>query len=154
MVGSGPGAAFAAYGLRGKRVLMLDAGFDAPPPALEGNVYQLRRGPADLFPQLIGENFQSLHNLHQTPISLKLKAPQADYIVQGWRELTPIVSQAFEGVLSLSKGGLANGWGAGVYRFTDSDLRGFPVCQAELRPFYDEITRLIGVSGANDDLEP
>ena len=99
VVGSGPGAAFAAYGLRGKRVLMLDAGFDAPPPALQGNVYQLRRGPADLFPQLIGENFQSLHNLHQTPISLKLKAPQPDYIVHkagaNSRRLSARRSEAF-----------------------------------------------------------
>lgn len=150
VVGSGPGAAFAAYGLKGKKILVLDVGFDAPPPRLQGNIYELRR-KGDLFSELIGEEFQSLH---QGPISLKLKAPLVDYIVKGWRELTPIVSQTFEGVLSLSKGGLANGWGAGVYRFNDRDLRGFPISAADLRPFYDEITRKIGISGANDDLAP
>jgi choline dehydrogenase-like flavoprotein len=154
VVGSGPGATFAAKGLEGKRVLVLDVGFDAPPPSLQRNVYELRRESGDLFPELIGEESQSLHNLHQRPISLKLKAPGVNYIVKGWPELTPIVSQTFEGVLSLSKGGLANGWGAGVYRFTDQDLRGFPICAADLRPFYDEITSQIGVSGANDDLAP
>jgi choline dehydrogenase-like flavoprotein len=154
VVGSGPGAAFAAYGLLGRRILVLDVGFDAPPPVLKGNVYELRSASEDLFPELIGEQFQSLHNLHQRPMSLKLKGPQVSYIVKGWRELTPIASKTFEGVLSLSKGGLANGWGAGVYRFTDEDLRGFPICAGDLRPYYDEITRLIGVSGANDDLAP
>ena len=150
VVGSGPGAAFAAYGLKGKKILVLDVGFDAPAPRLQGNIYDLRR-KGDLFSELIGEDFQSLH---QGPISLKLKAPLVDYIVKGWRELTPIVSQTFEGVLSLSKGGLANGWGAGVYRFNDQDLRGFPISAADLQPHYDEITRSIGVSGANDDLTP
>jgi choline dehydrogenase-like flavoprotein len=154
VVGSGPGAAFAAKGLQGKRVLVLDVGFDAPPPSLQGNVYQLRLENADLFSELIGDDFQSLRNLHQRPISLKLKGPQLNYIVQSWPELTPIVSQTFEGVLSLAKGGLANAWGAGVYRFTDQDLRGFPICAEDLRPFYDQVTNEIGVSGTNDDLAP
>src|SRR5579863_8921049 len=154
VVGSGPGAAFAAKGLKGKRILVLDVGFDAPPPALQGNIYTLRRESPDLFPELIGEDFQSLRNLHERPISLKLKSPRMKYIVKGWPELTPIVSETFEGVLSLSKGGLANAWGAGVYRFTDQDLRGFPISAEDLRPFYDEITSQIGVSGVNDDLAP
>ena len=154
VVGSGPGATFAAKGLKGKRVLVLDVGFEAPPPSLQRNIYDLRREDRDLFPELIGEQFQSLRNLVERPISLKLKAPRMSYIVKGWPELTPIVTRSFEGVLSLAKGGLANGWGAGVYRFTDQDLRGFPICAEDLRPFYDEITSQIGVSGANDDLTP
>ncbi len=154
VVGSGPGATFAAKGLKGKRVLVLDVGFDAPPPSLHGNVYELRRKSTDLFSELIGEEFQSLRNLRERPISLKLKGPGVNYIVKGWPELTPIVSQSFEGVLSLSKGGLANAWGAGVYRFTNQDLRGFPISAEDLQPFYDEITSQIGISGANDDLVP
>ena len=155
VVGSGPGAAFAAWGARGRRILMLDVGFDAPPaPELAGNLYDLRQRSADLFPSLIGEHFESLHNLHNRPISLKLKSPYMSYIVRDWMRLSPVASSTFEGVLSLAKGGLANGWGAGVYRFTERDLEGFPISSAELRPFYDEVTAHIGVSGANDDLEP
>ncbi len=33
-------------------------------------------------------------------------------------------------------------------------LRAFPIKPAELEPYYDELTRHIGVSGANDDLTP
>ena len=155
VAGSGPGGAFAAYGLRGKRVLLLDVGYDAAAsPRLSGNVYDLRRTRDDLFPELIGENFESLHNLHDRPISLKLKSPLLSFVVRDWRSLTPIVSQTFEGVISLAKGGLANAWGAGVYRFTNRDLSGFPISNDDLQSCYDELVRHIGVSGANDDLEP
>ncbi len=155
IVGSGPGAAFAAYGARGRRILMLDVGFDARrAPDLSDNLYELRKRAEDLFPSLIGEHFESLHNLSHRPISLKLKSPYMSYIVRDWMRLSPVASKAFEGVISLAKGGLANGWGAGVYRFTDRDLSGFPIGADDLRPFYDELTTHIGISGSNDDLEP
>jgi choline dehydrogenase-like flavoprotein len=155
VVGSGPGSTFAAYGLRGKRVLVLDVGFDAPQrEKLEGNIYELRRNSSDLFSPLIGESFESLHNLHRRPISLKLKSPYMNFVCRDWSRLSPVVSRTFEGVVSLAKGGLANAWGAGVYRFSDEDLRGFPIAADDLRAHYDTITRHIGVSGANDDLAP
>lgn len=155
VVGSGPGAAFAAYGARGRSILMLDAGGDAPQcPELRGNLYNLRQHGDDLFPHLIGERFESLHNLVNPPISLKLKSPYMSYIARDWPRATPVDSNGFEGAIGLAKGGLANAWGAGVYRFTERDLAGFPVSAAELRPFYDELTTHIGISGANDDLAP
>jgi len=155
VVGSGPGGTFAAYGARGRRVVVLDVGYDAPQsPELSGNVYALRRRSADLFPALIGERFESLHNLFGRPLSLKLKSPYMSYIVRGADQLAPIASPAFQGAISLAKGGLANAWGAGVYRFTDADLAGFPIRAADLAPHFDTLTAHIGVSGANDDLEP
>jgi choline dehydrogenase-like flavoprotein len=155
VVGSGPGAAFAAYGARGRRILILDVGHDAPQcPELNGNAYELRRGDRDLFPSLIGERYESLHNLWNRPISLKLKSPYMSYIVRDWKSAAPVAGDSFEGAISLAKGGLANGWGAGVFRFTDRDLAGFPLTAGQLRPYYDELTAHIGVSGANDDLAP
>jgi choline dehydrogenase-like flavoprotein len=154
VVGAGPGAAFAAYGARGRSILMLDAGGDAPQcPELRGNAYELRQRSEDLFAPLIGEHFESLHNLANPLVSLKLKSPYLSYIARDWRLMTPIASGSFEGAIALSKGGLANAWGAGVYRFTERDLEGFPVSAGELRPFYEEAGAHIGISGANDDLE-
>src|SRR5262245_303078 len=155
VVGSGPAATFAALGLRGRRVLMLDVGFDATPgDSLRRNLYDLKETD-DLFDALIGRRFESLHNLHQPPISLKLKAPLMSYIVGGARELTPVAGSPFGGVISLARGGLANAWGAGVFRYTARDLAGFPIDAAELAPCFDEVTARIGVSGVNgDDLEP
>src|SRR5262249_11469200 len=109
VVGSGPAAAFAAVGLRGRKVLMLDVGYDASPDVqLSGNLYDLKRSRDDLFEPLIGERFESLHNLHQPPISLKLKAPHMMYIAREARRLTPIAGDSFGGVVSLARGGLAN----------------------------------------------
>src|ERR1700677_2079532 len=153
VVGSGPGATFAAYGARGRKTLVLDVGHDAPAcDELTGNAYELRAREADLFPSLIGGRFESLRNLRQRPISLKLKSPYMSYIVRDSERETPVVSESFQGAISLAKGGLANGWGAGVFRFTDRDLAGFPLTAADLRTYYDELTAHIGVSGANDDL--
>ena len=153
VVGAGPGAVFAAYGARGRSILMLDAGGDAPPcPELRGNLYDLRRRHDDLFAPLIGERFESLHNLANPAISLNLKTPYMSYIARDWQRATPVTGKAFEGAIGLAKGGLANAWGAGVYRFTERDLAGFPISADELRPFYDELTAHIGISGANDDL--
>lgn len=159
VVGAGPGATFAAYGAaygaRARSVLILDAGGDAPLcPELRGNAYELRQRSEDLFAPLIGERFESLHNLTNPPVSLKLKSPYMSYIARDWRQTAPIASEGFEGAIALSKGGLANAWGAGVYRFTERDLAGFPVSAEELRPFYDEAGAHIGISGANDDLAP
>jgi choline dehydrogenase-like flavoprotein len=155
VVGSGPAATFAAYGARDRSILMLDAGGDAPAcPDLHGNTYDLRQSSDDLFPALVGNRFESLHNLVNPPVSLKLKSPYMSYIARDWRRETPVAGKSFEGAIALAKGGLANAWGAGVYRFTERDLEGFPLGVRELRPFYDELTSHIGISGANDDLTP
>ena len=156
VVGSGPAATFAAVGLHGRRVLMLDVGFDASrSDGLRGNLYDLKQAHDDLFEPLIGNQFESLHNLHQPPISLKLKSPYMSYIVRDARRLTPVAGDAFGGVVSLARGGLANAWGAGVFRYTERDLAGFPIMAADLAPCFDEVTTRMGVSGVNgDDLEP
>src|SRR5258705_5065953 len=100
IVGSGPGATFAAYGARGRRVLVLDVGHDAKRlPELDGNLYEVRRHNADLFPSLIGESFESLHNLHERTISLKLKSPGMSFIVRDWKKLSPVASSSFQGVI-------------------------------------------------------
>ncbi|HVX66213.1 MAG TPA: hypothetical protein VHA11_06415, partial [Bryobacteraceae bacterium] len=153
VVGSGPAGTFAAYALRGRNVLVLDVGYRAPgAPDLAGNLYALRERKQDLFAPLIGEQFEGLRNIYQRPISLKLKAPYTSYIVRDGEKLAPIVSRNFETSLSFAQGGLANAWGAGVFRFNARDLAGFPVTKQELAPYYDELTAHIGVSGTNDDL--
>ncbi len=153
VVGSGPAGTFASYALRGRNVLVLDVGYRAPgSPGLEGNLYAMRQAREDLFAPLIGERFEGLRNIFREPISLKLKSPFTSYIVRDWEKLAPIASSNFAGLVSFAQGGLANAWGAGVFRFNVRDLDGFPVTAAELEPFYDELTAHIGVSGCNDDL--
>jgi choline dehydrogenase-like flavoprotein len=159
IVGSGPAGVMAAWALQGKRILVLDVGHGYSAAQDAGwnrsvSLYDERERNADLFEFLIGEKFESLHNLHRHPASLKLKAPLMQYIADGAESLSPVRSGSFDAVMSFAAGGLANAWGAGVYRFNSRDLEGFPVKPAELEPFYQELTRHIGVSGTNDDLTP
>lgn len=136
-------------------MLVLDVGYRGMPAAsLKGNIYELRRRYADLFQPLIGERFEGLRNIWQRKISLKLKAPLMSFVLRDWEKLCPLRSDNFEGVVSFAQGGLANAWGAGVFRFTSRDLEDFPVKASELTPFYDELTALMGVCGRNDDLAP
>jgi len=153
VVGAGPAGAWAAYGARGRSILMLDAGADTPEPTgPRGNLYELRASQPDMFEHLIGEDFESLANLTNSKTNLKLKSPHTSYITRDWKSTSPVAGEGFEGAIAQSKGGLANAWGAGVYRFNDRDLRGFPIDEAALRPYYDELAAAIGVSGAIDDL--
>jgi choline dehydrogenase-like flavoprotein len=157
IVGSGPAGTAAALQLAGGDVLLLDAGFTPPevPPNFCGDLYELRKTQLDLFPSLVGENYDSLANLFaDRKINLKLKSPYMSYIIRNWQTLSSIDSSSFEAAVSLAKGGLANAWGAGVFRFTDEDLRDFPIGYAELEPFFDKLTAHVGISGDNDDLTP
>ena len=153
IVGSGPAGTSAALALRGTHVLVLDVGYTAPgTPAIEGNIYQVRSQREDLFHELIGERFEGLRNIAGRKISLKLKSPYTSYVIRDWEQLCPLVSGNFDGVVSFAQGGLANAWGAGVYRFNDRELSEFPITAADLAPFFDELTAHIGISGTNDEL--
>src|SRR5574340_161559 len=153
IVGSGPAGTCAARALRGCSVLMLDVGHQPPDATgLEGNLYELRRTRDDLFEELIGREFEGLHNVYKRNISLKLKAPYMSYIVRNWAQYMHLVPSTVQPVASFALGGLANAWGAGVFRFSDRDLQGFPIEARQLEQYYDDLTAHVGVSGTNDDL--
>ncbi|MBL8177559.1 MAG: GMC family oxidoreductase [Bryobacterales bacterium] len=153
VVGSGPAGAMAAWALRGLGVRLLDFGnTSAGLPKLQENLYSLRR-KTDLTPHLIGPNFEALRYLRRdTPVSLKLRAPALEFVIRNWEELAPLTSSTFRPVISLAKGGFANAWGAGVYRFGEDDLRGYPIGLADLSTHYDAVAQHIGISGSRDDL--
>jgi len=84
VVGSGPSGTFAAYQLRGRDVLVLDVGNRGDPNAPGRNLYDLRKTPAgaDLFAELIGVRFESLHNIFDAFISPKLKGPRLRFVTR------------------------------------------------------------------------
>jgi hypothetical protein len=156
IVGAGPSGIFAAYQLRGRRPLVLDVGYRAQESALDGNFYELRKahsaGGPDLFAELIGPDFESLHNVFHSSLGPRLKGPRMRFVTQGAAELSPVVSPNFDALMSFAAGGMANAWGAGFSRFTADDLAGFPLSVLDLEPYYDAITAKVGISGADDDL--
>ena len=156
VVGSGPAGTFAAFQLRGRGVLVLDVGHTPDKGTLRGNLYDLRKNPgpsrAEVFEELIGAGFESLHNVFHTYQSPKLKAPRMRFVTRDAEALGPIHAHNFEAATSFAAGGLANAWGAGLYRYTAQDLAGFPIAPEDLDPYYDVITAKVGISGTDDDL--
>jgi choline dehydrogenase-like flavoprotein len=157
VVGGGPSGTFAAWQLRGRGVLVLDVGHRPEGAStLDGNLYDLRKEASaaggELFEELIGSDFESLHNVFHAYLSPKLKSPRMRFVTQGAAELSPVRSDNFDALISFAAGGMANAWGAGLYRFTDDDLSGYPIGVKDLEPFYEAITAKVGISGTDDDL--
>jgi choline dehydrogenase-like flavoprotein len=154
VIGSGPAGVSAARELRPLRVLVLDVGLEAPAERLPQESLHRLRTREELTHLLVGDRFESLHNIDRSYLSPKLKAPLMRFITEPPDGEEGTLADGFAAVRSFAKGGLANAWGAGVFRYDDHDLAGFPISAAELDPFYDELTRSVGVSGEADDLTP
>ncbi|MEZ4771228.1 MAG: GMC oxidoreductase [Caldilineales bacterium] len=156
VVGSGAAGVAAALALvrRGVRPLLLDAGFvnEAVAPRVYGNLYDYRRR-RDSFDLHIGPELSGLASaLSDEPGVAKLNAPNMAFVTRDAERLAPLEQIRFRAVQSFAAGGLGNAWGAGLYRWVESDLDDFPVALSQLEPYFDILTREIGISGQDDDL--
>lgn len=151
IVGSGAAGAFCAYSLRGLKTLVLDVGHIPPKESLAGNLYDLENKET-LFNKIIGAQFESLNDIEFRKLTPKVKAPLMRYVIQEPKGSPMILSKEFSPTVSYAEGGLANVWGAQVYRFNHDDLKEYPITSEDLNPFYDELTKHVGISGADDDL--
>jgi choline dehydrogenase-like flavoprotein len=155
VVGSGPsGVHFAQKVLeQGREVLMLDVGHSRPVPVLPDAPFDdLKRRLDDPASWLLGEQFEGVtlpggagEYYGLPPSKSFVLAPAPGHAVR---------ESGFASLASFARGGLAEAWTGGVYPFTDAELADFPFGFAELKPFYEEVARRIGVSGAVDDLDP
>ena len=158
IVGSGAAGTAAALALArlGIRPILLDVGHtDSGNTAkVKGNLYDYRKRH-DTFDLFIGEEFQGVRDVLTDEVGVaKLNAPNMTFITRDAETLSPVETTDFDPIQSFALGGLGNGWGAGLYRFTDADLAGFPIRAADLAPHFDALTAEIGISGADDDLTP
>ncbi len=80
--------------------------------------------------------------------------PPRQYITKDAPELTPVDSNTLAPFATLALGGMASGWGAGAFPFSESDLRDFPISLDDLAPHYEKVAERIGISGEMDDLAP
>ncbi len=156
IVGSGLSGVAAALGFikKGIKPCIIDVGSKPgmEPPITE-NFYEYRR-TTDSFSLMLGEHFEGLNNIihKDNHLPAKLTSPRMQYVVRGSRKFSPTREENYRLVQSFASGGLANAWGAGVYRYTERDLNGFPVKASELSPYYEELKQEMGMSGSNDDL--
>jgi len=153
VVGSGPSGVHFALTLLGKghRVTLLDAGEGSPPPVRpEDDLRSLKANLEDPAQYFLGADFESailpdskgeFYGFPPNKLALFRRPPGAEVRTDG---LDPLVAYA--------RGGLAEAWTAGVYPYDDADLGEFPIDHADLKPYYDEVARRIGVTGRADDL--
>ena len=157
IVGSGAGGVNATWPLveRGLSVQLLDYGnLDAHyEPLIDPRPWsELRREDSEQHRYFLGDRFEGLP-MGPVRVGAQLTPPRAFITADTEREV-PIDSSTFSVTESLARGGLASGWGAGVFPFDDQDLEGSGVTRAMLEPHYEAVADRIGVSGERDDLSP
>ena len=154
IVGSGPAGVAAAYELSGRNICMVDVG-KSPSDTNWGsgsNFYQLRRYSERYWNEFVGSRFESFRNIDQAYVPPKLKSPLHRFITEDSAVSAAVESDTFRAIVSFAQGGLANAWGAQLYRYNETDLRQFPLEARVLEPYYDRLTDHVGISGSCDDL--
>ncbi len=156
IVGSGAAGVAAALMLNRRGTAMVDVG--CTPPAQLGwdNLSQAKE--AGRLAEILGEHWEGLANLYRPELHDKLKAPLLRYVASGepFRVLDADGVETNKGQGSYARGGLANAWGAQVYRYLEQDLApmgDWPIRADELTPFYDLLEDHIGIAGDLDDLQ-
>jgi choline dehydrogenase-like flavoprotein len=155
VVGSGPGGTNAAARLveSGCRVLMLDFGNrDDRYGRLMPNrpFLALRHDDPEQHRYFLGERFEGIPS-GAVRVGAQLTPPRA-YALADAAERLPVDARDFAASMSLARGGLGVAWGAGVFPFSDDELRGMGLDLETLQPHYDAVVERIGVAGAHDDL--
>ena len=157
VVGSGAGGVHAAWPLaaRGLAVALVDYGNqdrEYAPLVPHRPWSELRRCDERQHRYFLGDRFEGI-GLGPVRVGAQLTPPRL-FISADSERLLPVDSRTFDATQSLAQGGLASGWGAGVFPFGDEDLAATPLGAADLAPHYAAVAERIGVSGARDDLAP
>jgi hypothetical protein len=153
VVGSGASAVhFALSALeKGREVLMLDVGRERPASVMpEATLTELKSALSDPVRYFLGNTFEAV--LYPgSNVEYYGFPPSKSYVFSGvpqfkWR------AEGFRPLASFAQGGLAEAWTGGVYPFNDAELAEFPFAYAEIAPYYELVSRRIGISGETDDL--
>lgn len=153
VVGSGPsGVHFAQQALgRGHEVTLLDVGYPKPDPVAPDATFDgLKTAIPDPAGYFLGAEAEGVV-YPSTHASYYGHPPSKQYVFRmpdGFK----VRSSSMEALFSFARGGLAEAWTGGSYEFSDTDLADFPFQHADLRPYYAEVARRIGIGAAKDDL--
>lgn len=151
IVGSGPAGVHAALPLleKGLKVLMIDAGYTADhPPSTTENFEDVRRTDPEQWKLFLG------NDLSGVPVSGLsgglgggMTSGNRSYVTRDTETYLPLRADGAEITQSLAQGGLAASWGGACAYFDDRDLLAMKLPGTEMRRAYEEVTRIIGVSG-------
>jgi len=153
IIGSGASGVHFALSLLGKgyEVTMLDFG-RAKPPAVnpDDDFNGLKTRLSDPVRYFLGSEFEAV--VHPGSEGEYYGFPPHKSYIFSRPESFHWEASGFAPLMSFAQGGLAEAWTGGVYPLNAAELREFPFEFEEIAPYYDEVARRIGVSGAVDDL--
>ena len=153
VVGSGASAVQFALSVleKGYRVVMLDVGHARPDPVNPTDSFaDLKRTLPDPIRYFLGERFETVRYPDDRGEYYGFP-PSKDYVFSPVPQFR-VDATGFAPLSSFARGGLAETWTGGVYPFNDHELSNFPLSYDELAPYYDLVSRRIGVTGEADDL--
>ncbi len=153
VVGSGPsGAHFARKALElGHEVRMLDVGFEGSGHARPDLTWTgLKRDLDDPAAYFLGDRFEGVMQPDDGAEYYAIP-PSKGYVFRDAGVPAPR-TEGFAPLFSWAQGGLAQVWTGGSYPFNEDELADFPFSYSDLEPFYEDVARDIGMSGAEDDL--
>src|SRR5262249_59158546 len=111
---------------------------------------QIRHDDREQHRYLLGETFEGIP-FGAVRVGAQLTPPRG-YALFDAPERMPVDAPDFAVSMSLARGGLGVAWGAGVFPFSDDELRSMHLDLATMQPHYDAVAARIGVAGAQDDL--
>ena len=157
VVGSGPGGVNAAAALveAGRRVFLLDYGNEDRhyAPLIPHQPFaELRRSDPAQHRYLLGDRFEGIP-FGPVRVGAQLTPPRLHILADASARI-PVDADGFAVSMSLARGGLGAGWSAGVFPFSDDELRDMGLGLADLQAHYDAVAERIGVAGDQDDLAP
>lgn len=153
IVGSGAsGVHFARTALaRGHRVSIVDVGLPAPAAVAPDATYvALKRELDDPAGYFLGAAAEKV--VYPGPTQKHYGFPPSKSYVFQRPAAVNIESSDFEPIVSFARGGLAEAWTGGCYEFSDRDLARFPFSFEEIRPYYTDVARAVGIAGVDDDI--
>lgn len=153
VIGSGPAGAHAALPLveAGLSVAMIDGGKEAP-AILEHNeadsFTNTRRHNPDQYKLFLGENFSGIPvNGLEGGLGGGMTGGNRAYAIDGAATHLPLKVDNGIVIQSLAKGGLGAVWGAACAYLDEGSLNAMGLAHTDMDHWYDEVTKLIGVSG-------
>jgi len=153
IVGSGAsGVHFALSVLKkGYEVTMLDVGYQKPEVLNpKDTINELKNNLDDPTGYFLGNNFEAFISPDNDSEYYGFP-PNKNYVFQKPLQFS-YESLGFSPLFSFAQGGLAEVWTGGVYPLNDRELSDFPFSYKDILPYYNEVARRIGISGAKDDL--
>jgi choline dehydrogenase-like flavoprotein len=155
VIGSGAtGVHFALSALRKNHaVTMLDVGIQRPSiPLPEENFVGLKQRLDSPVRYFLGEGFEAAILPESNARLEYYNLPAAkDYVFETPKHFR-CTTYGITPLVSFATGGLAEAWTGGCYPLNDTELSAFPFGYEDIKPYYGEVARRIGIGGEEDDL--